>query len=367
MSFENCLPWGWNDLLESFYVEHCSASRSVLVEPARVISDSHQIYGVFLPRLGVEFRARVSGKFAHATAAREDFPAVGDWVCVEGMADGDKRITHVLPRKSCLKRKAAGDRAELQVFAAQIDEVWVVTSCNQDLSPERLERALVLASESAARVRILISKSDLAEPGQLAPIIQDLEDRLVGIPVQSFSTKTGQGVAELKALLKPAETYIVIGSSGVGKSTLLNELLGGEVLRVQESRTQDDKGRHTTTGRSLHRLPSGAMLIDTPGTRELQLFASPEALEESFSDISDLALGCKFSDCRHETESHCAVKRALETGVLSEERWQNYLKLGREMAFQQRRKDKGVQSVDKKHWAKMSRDAALRARIKGRS
>jgi len=367
MSFESCLSWGWNDFLESFYLEYLSTAKSELLEPGRVVWDSHGIYGVFCPRLGRELKARVSGRLAHESLSRDEFPAVGDWVVVDGISDLECRILHVLPRRTCLKRKAAGEGVELQVLASQIDEIWIVTSCNRDLSAERLERALVLVAESGARARVLLSKSDLVDPVELAAGIVDLEARLPGVPVHAFSARSGQGLDVIESFLKEAESVVVIGSSGVGKSTLANHLLGRELLDTGDVREDDAKGRHTTTGRSLHRLPSGAMLIDTPGTRELQVFADAQAIEVSFADVVELALGCKFTTCRHESEPGCAVKLALQEGRLSEDRWNNFQKLAREMAFQARRKDKGLMSENKKVWAKRSREAALRARNKGRS
>jgi len=368
MSFESCLPWGWNNFLETFYNEFCDSNSSKAYEPGRVFAESHGLYSVICPRIGREFLARVSGRLQHQAAKREDYPAVGDWVCVDSFENGGEgRISHILPRRTYLKRKSAGEGAERQMLAAQIDETWIVSSCNQDLSPERLERAILLATEGGARARVLLSKSDLVKDDELQALVTNLETRLVGVEVMTFSSRSGKGVAELRQLLKLGETAVVVGSSGVGKSTLLNILLGEDVLRVQEIRHDDAKGRHTTTGRYLHRVASGGLVIDTPGTRELQIFSDPDALVGAFSDIVTLESRCKFSDCAHESEIGCAIKQALQEGELSQERWQNYLKLGREMAFQQRRNDKGLESREKKRWAKISAHASKKSRMKGRS
>jgi ribosome biogenesis GTPase / thiamine phosphate phosphatase len=369
MSFDKCLPWGWNDFLEASYSTLCQAlGEGPKPEPGRVIWESHGIYGVVCPRVGRELRGRVSGRMQHDARSREDFPAVGDWVCLDDVdSDGDKRISQILPRRSCLKRKAAGEGMGLQVLAAQIDEIWILSSCNQDLSPERLERALVLASESGARARILFSKSDLLPPEQISELLTKIADRFSSIDRLAFSSRTGEGISELFALLRPGMTVVVIGSSGVGKSTLVNTLLGQDLLSVREVRESDAKGRHATTSRSLHLLPTGGLLLDTPGTRELQVFADPEALDEAFADIVELAQRCRFGNCTHESESSCAIKEALADGRLEEARWQNYLKLSREMAFQARRKDKGLQSDERRKWSQRSKDAQARSKFKRRS
>lgn len=369
MSFASCAPWGWNEFLESSYLAHCAALGSAArPEPGRVIWESHGIYGVVCPRLGRELRGRVSGRLKHEARSREDFPAVGDWVCLDDVeSDGDKRISHILPRRSCLKRKAAGEGMGLQVLAAQIDEIWIMSSCNQDLSPERLERALVLASESGARARVLFSKQDLLKDEQIVDMLSKIADRFESIDRHVFSSRTGQGIAELFELLRPGMTVVVIGSSGVGKSTLVNTLLGQDLLAVREVRESDAKGRHATTSRSLHLLPTGGLLLDTPGTRELQVFADPEALDEAFSDIVELSQKCRFGNCTHESESSCAIKDAIAEGRLDEARWQNYLKLSREMAFQARRTDKGLQSEERRKWSQRSKDAQARSKFRRRS
>ena len=369
MSFENLLPWGWNDFLESSYQAHCQSLGSAPgPEPGRVIWESHGIYGVVCPRVGRELRGRVSGRMQHEARSREDFPAVGDWVCLDDVdSDGDKRISHILPRRSCLKRKVAGEGMGLQVLAAQIDEIWILSSCNQDLSPERLERALVLASESGSRARVLFSKSDLLTDLEVAELLSKIADRFVSIDRHAFSSRTGQGLGELLEVLRPGMTVVVMGSSGVGKSTLVNTLLGQDILAVREVRESDAKGRHATTSRSLHLLPTGGLLLDTPGTRELQVFADPEALDEAFADIVELAQRCRFGNCTHESESSCAIKEALSDGRLDEARWLNYLKLSREMAFQARRKDKGLQSDERRKWSQRSKHAQARSKFKRRS
>jgi ribosome biogenesis GTPase / thiamine phosphate phosphatase len=365
MSFEKCISWGWTELLESFYLDFVSNSKVTEIEPARVISDSHGIYTLLCPVSGSHQRGRVAGRLRHEARSREEFPVVGDWVCVEtALGEGDRRILHVLPRRSCLKRKAAGEGTELQVIAAQIDEIWIITSCDQDLSPNRLDRALVLAGESGARSRILLSKSDLLDAKALEEVLDRLRTRLIGVPIHAISNHTGQGLQELESWTLPGQTFVVIGSSGVGKSTLINKLLGQELLAVQATREADAKGRHTTTGRSLHKLAGGAMLIDTPGTRELQVFSDEASLKEAFSDVGELAARCKFSDCDHEFHEGCAILEALVQGKLSPDRWLSFRKLQKEMAFHERNSSKLRMNQDRRRWSKVSKDAKLRGKAK---
>jgi ribosome biogenesis GTPase len=276
----------------------------------------------------------------------DDLPVVGDWVAARPL-DGERKavIEAVLLRRSAFTRKEAWRRTVAQVVAANVDTAFLVTAFGGDLSARRLERYLTAAWDSGSNPVIVANKVDLAgdPPSELA----EVEAVALGVPVLSVSATTGEGLDELEAHLAPGRTIGLLGSSGVGKSTLVNRLAGRELLATREIRS-DGRGRHTTTHRELVPLPSGALLIDTPGMRELQLWAEEEVLESTFSEIAVLAGGCRFSDCSHEHEPGCAVKEALADGSLPSERFASYRKLQREIRALEIRKDARLKSEARK-------------------
>jgi ribosome biogenesis GTPase / thiamine phosphate phosphatase len=249
------------------------------------------------------------------------------------------------------------------VLAANVDVVLIVSSVNQELNLRRLERYLTLAWESGARPVLVLTKSDLSDdvPAALA----EVESVAFGAPVHAISSVTGEGLDEVRAYLRPGVTAALLGSSGVGKSTLVNTLAGEELLETREIR-DDGKGRHTTTRRELVQLPGGGLVIDTPGMREVQLWIAEEGLEEAFEDVTELFGRCRFSDCAHQSEPGCAVKEALANGTLSPERWESYLKLQRELEHLERRLDKRAASEQRKRWRSLSALAREASRAKGR-
>jgi ribosome biogenesis GTPase len=249
------------------------------------------------------------------------------------------------------------------VLAANVDIVFIVTSLNDDLNLRRLERYLILARESGAQPVVLLTKSDLSEDVPAA--VSAVESIAFDVPVHPLSSLTGEGLDDVRAHLRPGVTAALLGSSGVGKSTLVNTLAGEELLATREIR-DDGMGRHTTTRRELVQLPGGALVIDTPGMRELQLWVADEGLEEAFEDVTSLFDLCRFSDCSHDSEPGCAVKAALEDGSLAPERWESYLKLEAEMAHLERRLDKRAASEERKRWKALSRVSRDAARAKGR-
>jgi ribosome biogenesis GTPase / thiamine phosphate phosphatase len=283
----------------------------------------------------------------------DELPAVGDWVAVRPV-DGERKavIEAVLPRRTSFTRKEAFKRTVEQVVAANVDTVFVVTAFGFDLNPRRLERYLTSAWDSGSTPVVVVNKSDVAE--ELATELLEIEPVTMGVSVHAVSAVTGEGLEELDPYLKQGQTIALLGSSGVGKSTLVNRFAGLELLATAET-SAGGRGRHTTSHRELVPLPSGALLLDTPGMRELQLWAGEEVLDTTFSEISELAAECRFSDCAHNGEPGCAILRALNNGTLSEERWGSYRKLQRELRALEIRKDARLRSEARKERARFAR------------
>jgi ribosome biogenesis GTPase len=263
---------------------------------------------------------------------------------------------------STFSRKAAGKRTDEQIVGANVDTVWIVSAFDSDLNPARLERYVTLVWESGASPVVVVAKADLSEAPE--SIVAGLTARVVGVPIHAVSAIDGAGLEVLRRYLAPGQTIALLGSSGVGKSTLINRLAGHEVMRTVSVRASDGKGRHTTTHRQLVLLPSGGLLLDTPGMRELQLWSSDEGLEKSFPDIDAIAAGCRFADCRHESEPGCAVHAAVESGELAPGRLENFRKLTRELAYFERKRDVRAELEEKQRWKELTKE--YRRRFKGR-
>ena len=323
-STEALTTLGWNDFFAAAFAEHAQAG----LEPARVAVEHRNRY-VLLNGIE-EIDGRLAGRLRIALHQTGERPVVGDWVAFKRGRAGAATIQARLPRRSQFSRKAAGRTGEEQVMAANVDTVFLATSLNSDLNPRRLERYLLLAWESGAQPVVLLTKADLVDDA--AAVQMEFARVTQNVPVHVISSRTGQGVPELEQYLVPGKTVAVLGSSGVGKSTLVNRLLGEEHLKTAEIR-DDGRGRHTTTYRELVRLPSGALIIDTPGLRELQLWEADTGLQEAFSEIDELAEQCRFTDCGHESEPGCAVRAAVEAGDLAAERLEHYHKLRRELQY----------------------------------
>lgn len=309
---------------------------------ARVLSLERELYRVITEE--GEFFAKLSGKFYYETHSALDFPTVGDWVSVETESNF-AIIQQVFPRYSVFYRKAAGKTSAAQLIASNIDYLVICMSLNDNFNLRRLERYLASAWSSGAQPVLYLSKADQTENVEFWK--QQAESIAIGVPILIGSDRLENGYQALDNFLKVEKTYAFVGSSGVGKSTLINHLLGQDSIETADTGSHD-KGRHTTTGRHLYLTPTGSLVIDTPGMRE---FGLDEAdFDLAFSDIETLAQNCKFSDCQHEMEPHCAVREAIELGELPLERLENYRKLIKEQAHQQRKAEQ--QAIQARRFAK---------------
>ncbi|MEM9586774.1 MAG: ribosome small subunit-dependent GTPase A [Planctomycetota bacterium] len=336
--------WGWTGDRQEIF------EATPLRLPARVVAEHRTLFHV-QSETG-EFSAQISGRLRHRSFSSADLPAVGDWVVIEPIGDTEAVIHRTLPRKSKFSRRAAGTATEEQVIAANIDLVWIVSSLDRDLNPRRIERYLTLAWESGATPVIVLTKSDLCQ--HLDQDLESIQQLAAAVDVHVTSCHSGNGLEELRATFGAGETVALLGSSGVGKSTLINSLLGSQ-YQVTQSIREIGKGRHTTTHRQLIRLPGGGLLIDTPGMRELQLWDGEAGVAETFADIEQLSAECRFSDCGHSGEPGCAVTAAIEEGRLPKARLESFQKLQRELAYQTRQQDVHVMLEEKRRWKSITK------------
>ncbi len=349
---------GWTPALADTFAPYAAQG----LVPGRVALEHTHIYRV-ITEIG-ESLARVSGRLRHRAASRADFPAVGDWVAVQPPEQsGDSRILAVLPRRSRFSRRAAGDPTEEQVVAANIDTVFLVGGLDGDFNPRRIERYLLVAVESGASPVIVLNKSDLVpNPDALADVVR----ASVGdVPVHVVSCRVPGSLDLLRRYLGVGQTGALLGSSGVGKSSIVNRLVGHELLKTEEVRESDSRGRHTSTARQLIALPDSGVLIDTPGMRELQLWDSGD-VQNAFGDVDALAADCRFRDCRHREEPGCAVLAAVESGTLPRGRLESYQKLQDEQAFHARQVDQRAQIEERRRWKVLTKAANKRIKEKGR-
>jgi ribosome biogenesis GTPase / thiamine phosphate phosphatase len=348
--------WGWDARLTALFQPY-----SVSLEPGRVLSEHRGGYVVATER--GELDAAVSGRYRHEARLAEDFPAVGDWVAIE-VADGGKSavIQALVPRKTRFLRPARGDTAGAQIVAANVDIVLLVTGLDHDFNLRRVERYMALAWSSGAEPVIVLNKADVCDDvgGRMA----DVASVAPGVPVRALSAINGTGLDSLAPLLEPGKTIALIGSSGVGKSTIVNALLGWERQSTGAVRGDDQRGRHITTMRELVVTPSGALLIDSPGMRSVGMWEIDEGMAEAFADIEAFASQCRFSDCAHGSEPGCGVQAAIVAGTLSASRLASQQKLEREWAAAARRVDPAARAASTKRWKQIHKSVRNHMRIK---
>jgi ribosome biogenesis GTPase / thiamine phosphate phosphatase len=346
---------GWNEFFAA------QARKFPDHAPARVTVEDRHFYRVMVEGGGM--RAEVAGRLRHQATGREGFPAVGDWVLLQPRPLERRATIHrILDRRSKLSRKAAGLETQEQILAANINTAFLLQSLNRDFNLRRLERYLTMVWDSGANPVVLLTKQDLCL--NIRPFVDRVTAVAAGVPVHALSAVTGEGLESLDPYLRIGESVVMLGSSGVGKSTLVNRLAGADLLEVREIRDDDDRGRHTTAQRQLILLPRGSIVIDTPGMRELHLWTA--GLDRTFADIEDLAQECRFRDCKHESEPGCRVHTALQDGILDQERFQSYRKLGAELKYLERRRDASSQAREKAKWKKIHKAYKRMLRERGR-
>ena len=353
---ESLAAYGW----DSFFSDNFNELNIPDSIPCRIISEFKSSYRVQTGK--AEFYAVLAGRMRYNADPEYGYPAVGDWVAAV-RADEEQCIIHaILPRKSKFSRKseyrrrADGMKTEEQVIASNIDTVFVISALDgRNFNLRRLERYLTLAWKSGASPVIVLNKVDLCSDPD--GYIQDSEEIAVGVPVHAVSATEYIGITGIRKYITPGQTAALLGSSGVGKSALINALLGSEKQVTNETRAVDGKGRHTTTHRELILLPGGGMVMDTPGIREIQMWGNETDLQDSFDDIESLALQCRFSDCLHDKEPGCAIREAIENGELGGSRYQSYLKLRRELRYVALREDGTLRQEEQLKWKKIHKAA----------
>lgn len=345
--------FGWDD----FFQNQIKSQMDVLspnqiknkLIPARVINEEKNLYRV---QCGTDIQndihyACVSGKFLFKSSQRSDYPAVGDWVLIERPPSSDRAlIHHVLNRKTTVYRKQIGSSADAQILSTNVDTVFITSSLNDDLNIRRIERYLTVVRDSGAKPVILLTKSDLYD-GPIDQALFQMQQQFIDIDIHAVTKENFSEEDVFKKYLRPSKTSIFLGSSGVGKSTVVNFLIGNDQIKTQSVRESDDRGRHTTTSRALYISRYGGLVIDTPGMRELQLSDHSEGLSDQFSDVESLIAECRFTDCRHQTEPGCQILAAIDNQSLSVDKWFSYQKLESEVRHSIRRQQKTLSTQSK--------------------
>jgi ribosome biogenesis GTPase len=348
-SYPGLAPYGWSPALQAHF--DSIARRQDLV-PGRIVAQHRDSSRLVTP--SGEVNAGLAGRLVHE-AAPGALPVAGDWVAALAHADGSgATIQHVLPRACAVTRQASGPGGGLQVVAANVDIILIAVSLNADLSLRRIERYLATAWESGASPVVVLTKADACD--DVEALVAEVVAVAIGAPVHAVSALTGEGLEALAGVLGPGKTAVLLGSSGVGKSTLVNALAGQEVMATQEIIAEGARGRHTTTHRELILLPSGGLVLDTPGMREMGLWDADAGLSATFADIEALASRCRFHDCAHQSEPGCAVRAALHEGDLDPDRWKSFQKLQRELAHLDRRDDWQARAEVRKVWIQRTKN-----------
>jgi ribosome biogenesis GTPase len=349
---------GWDD----FFAEHANPFEGL--EPARVALAFRGGYELWAA--SGEYLGQVSGRFRHKMMeTKSDLPVTGDFVMIEPVPGEPKALIQaILPRRTKLSRTAAGRITEEQVLASNIDRAFIAASLGGALRMRTLERYLTVVRDSGAEPILLLTKADLSD--HIPESLEQVHEVAGETPVIPVSSLCAIGLSEVRALIPKSCTAVILGPSGVGKSTLINALIGEELLPTVPIREHDQKGRHTTTEREMVLIPNAGLIIDTPGLRELALWEGDEGLADAFPEIAELAAQCRFTDCAHETEPGCAVREALSSGALPEPRFQSYLKLKREIAHFDTRRDARLQSEHRRKTKQLTKNAHARMREKGR-
>lgn len=332
---------------DAFFQKHLSSIDQQNFNVGKICCENKNSYKLF-SEYG-ELTAFIRGKLWKNCHDQINFPAVGDWVVFEKIENENKAIIQtILPRKSTFSRKNAGNTTQQQILAANIDTIFIVSSLTYDFNPRRIERYLSMSWNSGANPVIVLTKSDLCN--NLGDIIRQLEPIAFDTRIHVISNLLNQGIETLKQYFIIGNTVALIGSSGVGKSTLINKLIGEDILITKELRKNVDKGKHTTTNRQLYVLPDGGLIIDTPGLRELQLWDTDVGLSQYFDDIEKLANCCRYNNCKHDSEPGCAVKAAIFEGLLDNSRYENYAKMKNELAFLSKRQNQKSSQIEKEKW-----------------
>lgn len=343
---------GWNSFFQNQFQQSnfCNQNFSVARISVQYVN-RYDLYTEF-----GELSGEITGKLRFLSEENSaDLPAVGDWVVIQQFPDEQKAIIHsVLERKSKFIRKSAGSGLSEQIVASNIDTVFIVTGLDQNYNLRRIERYLLAAWNSGSQPVLVLNKSDLCD--DLASKISEVESVAIGVPVFAVSTLDQVGLNMLHQFIKPGETVAFLGSSGVGKSSIINKLIGEEKLKTGTVSNSNLKGKHTTTHRELILLPNGGLVLDTPGMRELQLWEDDSGLSTTFEDIVDLMAKCKFSNCQHQNEKGCAVNEALENQTLDHSRYNNFLKMQKELKYIERKTNKSVAAAEKEKWKKIHSD-----------
>lgn len=349
--------YGWDARAAALFSELESES----LQPGRVLSEHRGGYAVAIA--SGEIDASISGRFRHEAEAAEDFPAVGDWVAIEMAEAGQSGVIHaVLPRNTRFVRPARGDVPGAQVVAANVDVVLLVAGLDHDFNLRRLERYVTLAWSSGAEPVIVLNKADVCD--DVAGRTADVATIAPGVPIRVLSALDGTGLDSVLPLLEPGKTVALIGSSGVGKSTIVNALLGWDRQSTGAVRVGDQRGRHTTTMRELVVTPTGALLIDSPGMRSVGMWDIDEGLADAFSDIEALANECRFSDCAHDSEPGCAIQAAILDGTLLASRLESQQKLEREWAVTARKVDHAARELERRRWKAIHKSVRNHMKVK---